>query len=207
MKNTHIRNLKSPVPIIERMEVYQEALEMYEENLERIRNKTSVKFPGGAPSGKPYLILPCLLWDLEHFTNKCPDGKDWDSFNVTVGFPEISAIPKLAGCHLDEIKTIISTLKSILNEYNSQNNDSKNNIMYTVEKSKRKEPKIVKAYDTKIGDLVEIVEPRSSYNGKILLHIYNGFVLLEEPRGNWESDLSFNVRLLEPGESITVTVK
>ena len=207
MKNTHIRNLKSIVPIKERMEVYQEALEMYEENLERIRNKKSVKFPGRATSGLLYLSLPCLLWDLKYYTDKCPDGKGWSGCDVETGFPEIYEISHLAGCKYKELEEIISILKSILQGYNSQNNDSKNNIMYTVEKSKRKEPKFIKACDTKIGDLMEIVEPRSSYNGRTLLHVYNAFVLLEDPSNTWNITLPFRVRLLEPGESITVTVK
>lgn len=189
MKNTHIRNLKQIVPFKERMETYKELLDLYESSL----RYGIIQYPSDIESGSVTLLLPCLLWGLSSYRDKCPDGSQWYTSSVSIGFPELDKIR----CTTGIIGRIVE-LKSILNTNNS-------NVMYTIEKSNTPKPKIMKACDTKIGDLMEVVD--CSHEGNILLHFYEGFVSLTNPAYNWTKECPFKVRVLEPGESVTLTVK
>lgn len=198
MKNTHIRNLKQVVPFKERMETYKEALDIYERNLERLKKGKDTDYPSCVTSGSINLLLPCLLWDLNSFHDSCPDSTSWCFEDVKETFPEIQR--KDRGYNKEGLVDIIKELKSILN-INS-------NIMYTIEKLGTPKPKIMRACDTKISDIMEIDDPEMfQRNGEILVHSYDGFVSLNNPRSTWGEAVTMKVRVLEPGESVTLTVK
>ena len=63
--------------------------------------------------------------------------------------------------------------------------------------------------NSKIGDLMIVTEEekdRTDMVGKILLHVYNNLVNLNDPRETWAGNTGFKVRYLKPGESVTLTV-
>jgi len=78
MKNSHIKNLLSPVPPEIRLEVYKEAKE-------RIEKDEPVNYDIFALC----LMLPCLLWGDEDVDVKCPDRSEWYSVETPIAFPEI----------------------------------------------------------------------------------------------------------------------
>lgn len=63
-------------------------------------------------------------------------------------------------------------------------------------------PKKQTSQGMKIGDIAESLVPKG-----FLLRIYTGFVLLDKPDQTWNTHLDVEVRILGPGESVTLTVK
>ena len=75
MKNTHILSLQEEVPIEIRKQVYQEALLICQSN--DIRRSYGL-----------CLLLPTLLWDMNHHTDVGPNGKRFKWRDTTTAFPE-----------------------------------------------------------------------------------------------------------------------
>ena len=67
----------------------------------------------------------------------------------------------------------------------------------------------IRMCDTKIGDLMKITNPETPYNGAIVLHTYDGFVDIENPKCTWGviGTVSIPVQLLPKGTVITLTVE
>lgn len=81
MKNTQISNVGILVPKEIRLEVYKEALEIFKNNTK----KSDLNTKSGL-----CLLLPCILWDLENFLDKAPDGKHWSYSDTGKRFPELT---------------------------------------------------------------------------------------------------------------------
>jgi hypothetical protein len=66
-----------------------------------------------------------------------------------------------------------------------------------------------KANGTEVGTLMVVTDSFDCgrWIDKILLHTYSGFVCLDNPSKTWGHDCSFNVRLLENGECVTLGVE
>lgn len=118
MGNEHL-TLKMVVPSKIRREVYLKALDYYREgDYERFR-----KCEKGKPKPTTYLnlgmLLPCLLWGLDCWTDESPSG-EWDWDDTDKAFPEIRKISlKISKVkdhdlkqkiRFSELKRIISTL-------------------------------------------------------------------------------------------------
>ena len=79
MRNENIKIGKNAPKAIRR-EVYAEAIRVIE------RDKIVYKlncFP-------LCLILPCILWELDSFLDKTPQGEDWDQWDIPGIFPELT---------------------------------------------------------------------------------------------------------------------
>lgn len=79
--------------------------------------------------------------------------------------------------------------------------------MYTLKQSNCPTSPKLQASCSKVGDLMRIIEINNVYGNQILLHIYDGFVSLDDPTQTWEENCSLTVELLKKEESITLTVK
>lgn len=82
MKNEHILNLHQVVPIEIRLEVYKEAILA-------LKQTDSDKYSLIGSKGL-CLLLPCILWDLETFSDETPEYKNWDWHDATIAFPELT---------------------------------------------------------------------------------------------------------------------
>lgn len=81
MKNTQITNLGILVPIEIRLDVYKKALKI----LENSRKKSRLNSDDGL-----CLLLPCVLWNLEYWQDRAPDGYHWYYCNTSKSFPELN---------------------------------------------------------------------------------------------------------------------
>lgn len=66
--------LKEELPKEIRFPIYQKAIDALE-------------------SGRKHglcILLPMLLWDLEHYLADTPDGSDWNYRDTVIAFPEIA---------------------------------------------------------------------------------------------------------------------
>lgn len=116
--NNHI-TLKLPVPTSIRLEVYKKALDYFrEKDFSRFRVCEKGKPKPSTPLNLN-MLLPCLLWDLNCYTDDSPNGK-WDWDDTDKAFPEIRKIslklkkvkePELVNkIKYNEIKNIIYKL-------------------------------------------------------------------------------------------------
>lgn len=78
MKNTHIKNLKQEIDPQIRLEVYKELLEIYQNQLE----------PNGYYGF--CLDLPVVLWGLNSYLDKSPDGLPFHYEDAMIAFPELT---------------------------------------------------------------------------------------------------------------------
>jgi hypothetical protein len=74
MKRTHILDLKSPIDIQTRLQVYIEAYKQKE-----IIQKEGLCYG-----------LPIILWGLDGYYQKTPDGKQWSAGHTCTAFPELN---------------------------------------------------------------------------------------------------------------------
>jgi len=72
------------VPIEIRLEVYEKAIELIEkdENFARLNDTDD---NNGYPT---CLLLPCILWDLNHYLDTAPNGQSYSFHTITQMFPE-----------------------------------------------------------------------------------------------------------------------
>lgn len=82
MKNQHITTLKKPIPIDIRIEVYKDAIDIIKNNIKHDTLTTN-------SISALCLLLPCILWDLDHWLQDTPAGIDWNHNDVPKAFPEI----------------------------------------------------------------------------------------------------------------------
>lgn len=96
-----------------RMEVYKEALKF-------IKCKEEKYGLYGKHSGL-CLILPCILWDLDTYLSDDPNDNQWEYFDTSTAFPEISEILNtLSNSELsidDKVKLRIEFLENLLKSY------------------------------------------------------------------------------------------
>ena len=64
------------------------------------------------------------------------------------------------------------------------------------------------ARDTRVGDLMKVTDEANgnAYKGHFLLHIYEGFVSLNDPDRVWNERCALEVQLLPSGTEITLVV-
>lgn len=79
MKNLHITTLREELPTEVRLEVYKEALELFESG-----KINSDKYCNGF-----CLLFPMLLWDIE-FSARDPHGKIWNFSDTKYAFSELT---------------------------------------------------------------------------------------------------------------------
>jgi hypothetical protein len=79
--------------------------------------------------------------------------------------------------------------------------------MYKFEINPNTEEKPLRMQETKIGDLMEIIESNHRYNGAIALRVHQGFVILDKPVTTICTDGMLLVKLLPKGTVITLTVE
>jgi len=79
MKNKDI-SIHDIVPKHIRRATYKKAIEAIE----------SEKRIAGLCSFGLCLILPCLLWDLDHFLSQTPQNRAWDAYDTPSMFPELT---------------------------------------------------------------------------------------------------------------------
>ncbi len=72
---------------------------------------------------------------------------------------------------------------------------------YKIEKVEDERLRSLEAYSTEIGDVMEATD------GEILLHTFEGFVSLNNPRLTWSKDLCSEVRLLPKGTILKITIQ
>ncbi len=96
MKNLHIKNLGQVVPAEIRLEIYKTAL--------RIIEKQERVFGLLKDSYGLCLLLPCVLWNLDNYLSKAPDGNNWSYFTTSSSFPELTSkvLDKLNKTETDE---------------------------------------------------------------------------------------------------------
>jgi len=82
-----------------------------------------------------------------------------------------------------------------------------NNMSYTVKINPEQKKKVLLAKDTKIGDIMKIVDGTDSRKGTILLNIFTGFVDVCNPIHTYCKECPFEVELLPSGTEIVLTVK
>ena len=115
MRNENILP-KEEVPLEIRIQVYKEALQKLNSN------KNFYNLSGKALC----FLLPCILWDLNFYTDNSPSGEYWCSKAAIKMFPEIKELLSLRGyfgLYTDEER--ITFLESIINKYN-KNHDTTN---------------------------------------------------------------------------------
>jgi hypothetical protein len=80
---------------------------------------------------------------------------------------------------------------------------------YELKECHDKISKTILACDTKIGDLMRLVDPiTKTICGHILVHHREGFISLNDPNCVWENtDLQLKVQLLPKGTKIKLKVK
>ncbi len=72
------------VPIEIRLEVYEKAIELIEkdENFARLNDTDDNN------GYSTCLLLPCILWDLNHYLDTAPNGQNYSFHTITQMFPE-----------------------------------------------------------------------------------------------------------------------
>jgi hypothetical protein len=71
--------LEKELPKKIKLQVYKEALELYK------NDENTIKQLGYGLC----LVLPCVLWELNHFLNSAPNGEGWKFKDTCIAFPEI----------------------------------------------------------------------------------------------------------------------
>ena len=107
--------LEEVVPSEIRLEVYKEALNFIENDKKEYGLD---KYDGLC------LLLPCIMWDLNHFLNNDPNGNYWYYGDTQYSFPEFGKLIHLIkDCNYDEkIETRIKVLKSCIKTLENENN-------------------------------------------------------------------------------------
>jgi hypothetical protein len=80
MKNKKITSLLEIVSVDIRISVYKKAIKLIEKQI----IFASVEGYGLC------LLLPCILWDLKHYCDLAPNGKDWEYRDTIIAFPELT---------------------------------------------------------------------------------------------------------------------
>ena len=80
MKYNYQEDLNKKVPDEIRLSVYKDAIKIIE--------KGEIVF--GLSEFYLCLMLPCILYDLNHYMGKRHNGNDWHLHDVQIAFPEIA---------------------------------------------------------------------------------------------------------------------
>ena len=75
--------------------------------------------------------------------------------------------------------------------------------MYLLKENTQNSKKML-AKDTKIGDLMRIIDLEHNCLGHILLRSWQGLVSLNDPHKTWNREITIEVQLLSRGESVTL---
>ncbi len=75
-----IESLKEVIPLEKKLLIYNKALNCLE----------TKKYPANLLYGPLCILLPCLLWNLNSFLDRAPNGKIWNYLDTVVAFPEIA---------------------------------------------------------------------------------------------------------------------
>lgn len=87
MRNQHIKDLSIPVPVSLRIEIYKMAAAFIVGDTFSFGINTTWN---GRPQFPLCLILPCILWNLDEFTDPSPTGA-WAFTHTVKAFPELDA--------------------------------------------------------------------------------------------------------------------
>lgn len=63
----------------------------------------------------------------------------------------------------------------------------------------------VRADTMEVGQMGEVVNDQFGKKGTVVLRTYSGFVSLNNPKNTWSTPCYLKVRVLQPGESVTLT--
>ena len=110
MKYNYNRSLKIVVPKDIRLSVYKDAIKIFE------RNEPAF----GMNSKGLCLLLPCILYDLDHYLKNKKGGEIWSWWETEKAFPEIEPyINELNGTIGNEEKNALrlSILKKIVKDF------------------------------------------------------------------------------------------
>lgn len=108
MKTPYKKPLTVVVPKARRLFVYKQALYILKNNIHCY----------GLPSNKGLcLLLPCVLWNLNHYLDNDPNGDFWLYTRTVITFPEIADKIKLVKQSSDPNQTRINILTKIIKEW------------------------------------------------------------------------------------------
>jgi len=79
------------------------------------------------------------------------------------------------------------------------------NSKYDFEEDLKLGKKVILAKEMKIGDIGKVDD--DMYRGDIVIRTYEGLVSLSNVQRVWSREVPLEVRLLEPGSAIALTVK
>ncbi len=78
--------------------------------------------------------------------------------------------------------------------------------MIAIKEFNEQEQKLVRACDTKIGDLMIIRDTSYSYNEELCLRVFENIVSLTNPENVWGDQLNVLVEVLPPGSKFIIEV-
>ena len=93
MKNKHIKPHELVPPHI-RLRVYRKASKLLSQDY---------PISGMTEDRGLCMVLPCVLWDLENYLHKAPNGSDWEYYKMYLMFPELKDFMEELKLGLDEI--------------------------------------------------------------------------------------------------------